>query len=122
MVINPENKEIISLAFEKGKVHDFQLFKSSKTHLKPETQLTADRVYQGLTKLHANSVLPKKSTQNRPLSKHDRKQNRNISKKRIAVEHVIGLVKRFQILSERCRNKRKRFSLIAGICNFEQLS
>ncbi len=47
-------------------------------------------------------------------------------RKRIAVEHVIALVKRFQILSERYRNRRKRFSLrfslIAGICNFEQLS
>ena len=42
MLINPENEEIISLAFEKGKVHDFQLFKSSKIHLKPGAQLTAD--------------------------------------------------------------------------------
>ena len=62
MLINPENKEIISLAFEKGKVHDFHLFKSSKTHLKPGAQLTADSGYQGLTKLHTNSVLPKKSS------------------------------------------------------------
>ena len=116
MLINPETKEIISLAFEKGKVHDFQLFKSSKIHLKPGAQLTADSGYQGLTKLHTNSVLPKKSSKNRPLSKQDRKQNRNISRKRIAV------VKRFRILSERYRNRRKRFSLIAGICNFEQLS
>ena len=126
MLINPENKEIISLAFEKGKVHDFQLFKSSKIHLKPGSQLSTYSGYQGLTKLHTNSVLPKKSSKNRPLSTQDRKQNRNISKKRIAVEHVISLVKRFRILSERYRNRRKRFSLrfslIAGICNFEQLS
>ena len=79
-MINPETKEIISLAFEKGKVHDFQLFKSSKTHLKPATQLTADSGYQGITKLHTNSVLPKKSSKNRPLSKQDRKQNRNIGR------------------------------------------
>ena len=126
MLINPENKEIISLAFEKGKVHDFQLFKSSKTHLKPGAQLTADSGYQGLTKLHTNSVLPKKSTKNRPLPKPTRKENRNISKKRIVVEHMIGLVKRFRVLSERYRNRRNRFSLgfslIAGICNFELLS
>ena len=42
MLINPENEEIISLAFEKGKVHNFQLFKSSQIHLKPGVQLTAD--------------------------------------------------------------------------------
>ncbi len=118
--------EAISFGVCKRKVHDFQLFKSSKIHLKPGVQLTANSGYQGIAKLHANSVLPKKSTKNQPLSKQDQKQNRSISRKRIAVEHVTALVKRFQILSERYRNLRKRlslhFSLIAGICNFEQLS
>ena len=85
MLINPENEEIISLAFEKGKVHDFQLFKSSQIHLKPGSQLTADSGYQGITKLHANSVLPKKSTKNQPLSKQERKQNR------ISQENVLRL-------------------------------
>ena len=124
-MINPESEEIISLAFAKGKVHDFQLFKSSQIHLKPGAQLTADSGYQGITKLHANSILPKKSSKNQPLSKQDRKQGRSISRKPIAVEHVTALVKRFRILSERYRNRRKRFSLrfslIYGICNFEQL-
>ena len=126
MLINPEIGEITFWAFEKGKVHDFQLFKNSKMHLKPGAQLTVDSGYQGITKLRANSVLPKKSIKNRPLSKQDQKQNRSISRKRIAVEHVLALVKRFRILSERYRNRRKRFSLrfslIAGIGNFEQLS
>ena len=125
MLINPESGEIISLAFAKGNVHDFQLFKGSKIHLKPGVQLTADSGYQGFEKLQAKSVLPKKSSKNRPLSKQDRKQNRNISRKRIAVAYVIALVKRVRIRSERYRNRRKRFylrfSLIAGICNSEQL-
>ena len=42
------------------------------------------------------------------------------------VEHVIRFVKRFRILSECYRNRRKRFalrfSLIAGICNFDRLA
>ena len=97
------------LAFEKGKVQAFQLFKSSKLHLKTEMQLTADRGYQGLTKLHANSVLPKRSSKNRSLSKQERKQNRNISRKRIAVERVIGLVKRFRIRSERTATEENGF-------------
>ena len=111
MLINPEIGEIISLAFAKGKVHDFQLFKSSKIHLKPGSQLTADSGYQGVAKLHANSILPIKSIQNRPLSKPKRKENKNISRKRIAVGHVIALVKRFWILSEGYRNRKRHFSL-----------
>ena len=81
MLINPETGKILSLAFAKGKVHDFQLFKSRKVHLKPGVQLTADSVYQGLTRLHANSVLPKKSSKNRPLSKQERKQEQKYLKK-----------------------------------------
>ena len=49
-----------------------------------------------------------------------------ISRKRIFVEHAIRFLKRFRILSERYRNRRKRFalrfSLIAGICNFDRLA
>jgi hypothetical protein len=50
-------------------------------------------------------------------------RNREISSKRVLVENVIGSIKRFRILSERYKNRRKRFglrfSLIAGIHNFE---
>ena len=40
---------------------------------------------------------------------------------RIRVEHVIGALKRFRILAERYRNRRRRFglrfNLIAGLYN-----
>ncbi len=88
--------------------------------------MEADSGYQGLVQIHANSLLPKKSSKNCPLTKQERKDNREISRKRIFVEHAIRFVKRFRILSERYRNRRKRFalrfSLIAGICNFDRLS
>ena len=42
----------------------------------------------------------------------------------IFVEHAIRFINRFRILSERYRNRGKRFSLrfslIAGICNFDR--
>ncbi len=88
--------------------------------------MEADSGYQGLVQLHTNSLLPKKSSKNCPLTKQERKDNREISRKRIFVEHAIRFVKRFRILSERYRNRRRRFalrfSLIAGICNFDRLS
>jgi hypothetical protein len=46
-----------------------------------------------------------------------------LAKERVVNEWVIGILKRFRILAERYRNRRKRFqlrfSLIAGIYNFE---
>ena len=87
--------------------------------------LEGDTGYQGLAQIHANSLVPKKRSKNHPLSKQERKDNRKISKNRIFVEHAIRFVKRFRILSERYRNRRNRFalrfSLIAGICNFDRL-
>ena len=116
--------KIIALAFSNGKKHDFQLFKDSGIHVKAEKVLEADTGYQGLTQIHANSLLPKKRSKHHPLTKQERKENREISRKRIFAEHAIRFVKRFRILSERYRNRRirfaLRFSLIAGICKFDR--
>ena len=124
MLVNLKNGEIICLAFGNGKKHDFRLFKDSRVHVRAETLLEADTGYQGLAQLHINSLLPKKRSKNHPLTKQQRKDNHEISSKRIFVEHAIRFVKRFRILSERYRNRRKRFalrfSLIAGICNFDR--
>ena len=124
MLVNLRNGEIICLAFSNGKKHDFRLFKDSHVHARVETLLEADTGYQGLVRLHANSLLPKKRSKNHPLTKQQRKENHEISSKRIFVEHAIRFVKRFRILSERYRNRRNRFalrfSLIAGICNFDR--
>ena len=124
MLVNLKNGEIICLAFANGKKHDFQLFKDSCVHVRPETLLEADTGYQGLLQLHAHSLLPKKRSKKHPLTKQQRKENQKISSRRIFVEHAIRFVKRFHILSERYRNRRKRFalrfSLIAGICNFDR--
>jgi len=49
--------------------------------------------------------------------------NREISSERIDVENAIGFLKRFKIIADRYRNRRKRFglrfNLIAGICNYD---
>ena len=123
-MVDLKSGEIISLAFANGKKHDFQLFKDSRVHARAETTLEADTGYQGLAHMHVNSLLPKRRSKYHPLSKQERKLNRAISKKRIFVEHAIRFIKRFRILSERYRNRRKRFalrfSLIAGICNFDR--
>lgn len=67
--------------------------------------------------------MPKKKTKNHPLTKKDKKNNRKLSSERVLNENVIGVIKRFKIISDRYRNRRKRFglrvNLIAGIYNFE---
>jgi len=126
MLVNIKGGEIICLAFANGKKHDFRLFKESHAHVLPDTLLEADTGYLGLTGLHTNFSLPKKRSKVHPLTKQERHENREISRLRIFAEHAIRFVQRFRILSEHYRNRRNRFalrfSLIAGVCNFDRLT
>ncbi len=115
--------QIIATAFANGSTHDFRLFKESKTAIAKQTLCLADSGYQGLMDLHANSKIPKKKSKHHPLTPKQKKSNRELSQQRIFVEHVIGKLKVFRILSERYRNRRKRFglrfNLIASLYNSE---
>ena len=123
VVVDKSNRKIICTAFSFGRCHDFRLFKESKTHIHPSIQAQTDTGYTGIKKIHVNSELPKKKSKKKPLSKEDKAENKRIASARATNEHVIGLVKRFKIVAERYRNRRKRFdlrfNLIAGICNFD---
>jgi len=70
-----------------------------------------------------NTLMPKKKSKKIPLTKEDKLENKSISSKRVLNEHVIGMIKRFKIVADKYRNRRKRFglrfNLIAGIYNFE---
>ena len=85
--------------------------------------IITDTGYQGLQKIHANTVMPKKRSKKNPLTAEDKKKNRELSSQRVLNEHVIGKIKRFKIISDRYRNRRKRFglrfNLISGIYNHE---
>lgn len=111
------------MAIGKGRKHDFRLFKESKTHLHPAIALKADSGYQGIAKLHRESEVPHKRSKKRPLTPEQKAYNRSVSAERVQVEHAIRKLKIFRILSERYRNRRKRFglrvNLIAGIINYE---
>lgn len=122
-MVDKKSKKIICTAFTNGKCHDFRLFKKSKTYINPKIRAITDSGYQGLKKIHANSELPKKKTKKNPLTKEDKKNNKKLSSERVLNENVIGSIKRFKIISDRYRNRRKRFTLrfnlIAGIYNWE---
>jgi hypothetical protein len=68
-----------------------------------------------------NYLKKRKGVKNYP--KKIRKNNTTIASQRAGNEHAIGFIKRFKIVCERYRHRRQRFglrfSLIAGICNFE---
>jgi hypothetical protein len=122
-VVDKRSQQIICTAFSNGRRHDFRLFKESGTYIHPHTKVITDSGYQGIQKIHKNSQLPKKKTKKNPLSKEDKRNNKKLSSERVLNENVIGMLKRFKIIADRYRNRRKRFglrfNLIAGIYNLE---
>ena len=82
-----------------------------------------DTGYQGLQKLHKKTSMPRKKSKKNPLTIEEKLRNQELSKERVLNENVIGMVKRFKIIADRYRNRRKRFNLrfnlIAGIYNME---
>ena len=91
--------------------------------LRPEVKILADTGYQGIQKIHPNSTIPIKRKRKEVLTKEQKTFNHKLSSKRVVVENVIGFLKRFRIISDRYRNRRKRFglrfNLIAGLHNYE---
>lgn len=122
-MVNQANGQIICTAFEKGRVHDFRLFKLHRLPLLPEQLCLADKGYQGMAKRHPHSSLPTKKPRQGKVDKAERHHNQNLARLRVVVEHVNRKLKIFRILAERYRNRRKRFglrfNLIAAIVNFE---
>ena len=123
VVFGQKTGKIICLAHERGKTHDFKLFKNSDVKFHKLLKVIADKGYQGIAKIHELSETPIKKPRGEKLTKDQKKYNRQLNQLRVVVEHVNRRLKIFKILSNRYRNRHRRFglrsNLIAGIYNYE---
>jgi hypothetical protein len=114
---------IICTAYGEGSEHDFTLFKNSELVISETTLILADKGYQGIHLFHNNSLIPHKRQKDKSLTVQQKKENKELAKKRIMIEHINRKLKVFRILSSRYRNRKHnfgmRFNLIAGIYNYE---
>lgn len=122
-MIDKKTTQVICTDFANGRKHDFRLFKESKMLIHHKVKVITDTGYQGIQKIHNNSELPRKRNKKHPLTKKDKTNNHRLSIERALNENVISILKRFKIIADKYRNRRKRFglrfNLIAGIYNFE---
>lgn len=67
--------------------------------------------------------MPIKKPKGGKLTGEQKRFNKSVAQERITDENVIGAIKRFKIVAERYRNRRKRYglrlNLIAAIHNME---
>jgi hypothetical protein len=82
-----------------------------------------DSAYQGYDKEHKATDYPYKKPKGGKLTEEEKEYNSGLSRFRVRVEHKIGQVKRFRIVSDPFRNPRRthstKTSIIAGIVNME---
>lgn len=123
LIADEKTKDILSIAFSKGRTHDFKLFKDSLSGIREDILIIADKGYKGIFEIHFNSIIPIKATRNHKLTSEEKAFNSALSKRRIFIEHINRYIKCFRILSSRYRNKRIGFalrsSLICAIYNFQ---
>jgi len=92
-----------------------------------DVQVNLDRGYEGAEDRYPNNKVykAKRAQRNHPLTLFEKLYNHIINKTRILVEHVIGRVKKFRIVSELFRNRRAShgdfFVAVAGLINFRAL-
>ncbi|MFZ1643628.1 MAG: transposase family protein [Candidatus Contendobacter sp.] len=119
-----------------GSRHDYALLKEELDPHQPglsSVEVSVDLGYQGIKdryptfhEIHIPHKKPKKSKKNPnpTLTPQQKRENRAISRVRVAVEHLIGDLKSFQILTIKFRNRVKNMAdqvilLVAGLCNLK---
>ncbi len=70
--------------------------------------MTLEYIREYRTYFHTSQ---RKKPKKNPLTKEDKRKNQILSRERVLNENVIGILKRFKIISDRYRNRRKRFEL-----------
>ena len=122
IIVSPDGKIINISKVYPGRVHDFKIRKCSDK-IPRDVTILADSGYQGLQKLHRKTILPYKRRRKCALIPEQRAHNRELSSKRVTIEHVFAHLKKFKILSSIYRNFQKklhmRVNIIAGIYNLK---
>ncbi len=90
-------------------------------HINNNIKVLADSGFQGIHKIHENSLIPHKSSKKHPLTQEQKIANKQLASDRISIEHTNRMIKIFNILKYTYRNKQKRFglrlNLLAAIYN-----
>lgn len=112
LIITDKKKRIGFLSkTEGGSKHDFNILKEQALpdHIPKKIKKHLDRGFQGFEKQYPGHYLsmPQRKPRTKELSPSIKKQNKRKSGLRIIVEHAVWGIKRFRIIADVFRNKKK---------------
>lgn len=107
-----------------GSEHDIHLWKRTFEGTPKNVTYEVDLGYLGMNKIHQNSRIPHKSSKYHKLTEEEIKENKELAKNRIFIEHTNSWIKRFKILSTKFRNHLSYFAkfsvILCGFYNFDR--
>lgn len=126
IIVSDERKRVLYMSKTKsGRRHDKRIADKENIFegIPPNVAVWTDSGFQGAKKQHRNTVMPVKSSKNKPLTAEQKENNRTISAIRVVSEHAIGGFKRFKAASDIYRNKLPNFDdllteVSIGLWNF----
>ena len=123
MIIANKEKRILFISQPyKGSYHDYKILKNEfnprQANWFIKMEVYVDLGFLGIQKDFISKIrIPFKRKKKQELEKDQKEYNKSLSRTRVKVEHAIGGLKRFRILSDRLRMRsRARYHRILGIC------
>ena len=112
MLVCAETLQILHVYKADGTEHDFTMLKNSiLEQLGKNVKIIGDSAYQGIKKQHENAEHPIKKPRGGELTPEQKLYNKELSQRRIYVEHVTRRLKIFRLCKETYRNKGNRLEL-----------
>jgi hypothetical protein len=124
-MVNSEGTILHKTGHDRGRIHDYEIFKNEHPTTPPQVENILDLGYIGVENDFptVKSVLPLfRKKRKSELSDEEKRYNRKHSKLRIIVEHTVSRIKKFGIMGTKFRNKLGRYDhasdIVSGLVNF----
>lgn len=123
-MVNSEGTILHKTGHDRGRIHDYEVFKNKHPTTPPQVENVLDLGYMGVQNDFptVKSVLPFRKKRKSELSDEEKRHNRKHSKLRIIVEHTVSRIKKFGIMGTKFRNKLGRYDhasdIVSGLVNF----
>jgi hypothetical protein len=115
----PKGVDIVDVAIgERGPRNDGKLFEQTQAELPEDLCFLGDKAYIG----KRNITIPYKKPPGGQLTQSQKEFNKQVSQKRVYVEHVIRVIKIFRIAKEEFRMRSRMYEQVIGcICGLVRL-
>ena len=118
-IVLPKGEDIVDVYVGNlGKTSDINLFRETHKKFAPEQKFLGDKAYIG----NAQITTPHKKPRKAEISELHKQENKQLSSRRIGVEHMICRVKIFRVASDRFPLARHRYGqVIMAVCGLVRL-